>query len=247
MRTTVTLTLAAACAAGLVLTTGPARAQQRPDLSGSWRLNEKESDNAREKMRAGLRRGGRGGGFPGGGGMRGPGGGGRRGGFRGGESGPGMGGPGGPGGPGEGMGGPGRLERLEEHYRSLQIRHEEPALEVEYGDQRAETFYTDGRKIKRDTGETRLVEVQARWKDTRVVVERETGRGKVRETFELAPDGKRLLVTSKMDGPMGSVTIKRVYDRETSQAAPDEAPDTPPAAGSRSDSPASAERARCVV
>lgn len=219
---------AAACALGLVFSTGPARAEQRPDLSGNWRLNEKESDNPREKMRAGMRRGGRGGGFPGGGGMRGGGGpgGGRRGGFGGGEGGPGMGGPG-----GEGMGGPARFERMEEHYRTLQIRHQEPALEVEYGDQRGETFYTDGRKVKRDTGERGLVEVQAKWKDNRVVVERETGRGKATETFELAPDTRRLIVTSKMGGPMGSVTIKRVYDPDTHEAAPPEEPPPPSSEG----------------
>lgn len=224
---------AAACALGLILTTGPARAQQRPDLSGTWRLNDRESDNPRDKLRGGFHPGGRGGSFPGGGGGgRGGGfpGGGRRGGFGGRQGGPGGfpgGGPG-EGGPGEDAGGPGRFERMQEHYRTLRIRHVEPALEVEYGDQRGETFYTDGRKVKRDTGERGLVEVQAKWKDARVVVERETGRGKATETFELAPGGQRLIVTSKINGPRGSVSIKRVYDAEAAAATPPEEPPPPP-------------------
>lgn len=203
-----------------------AGAQARPDFSGSWRLNEKESDNPRAKMAENRRRGGRGG-FPGGGGMGGPGGGMHGGGMRG----PGGRGPGGRG-PGDdsdvGMGepgtrAPGRFERLEEHYRTLQIRHDEPALAVEYGDERGETFYTDGRRIKRDTGERELVEVRARWKDRRVVVERATRRGKLNETFALSPDGTRLVLVSRTQGPMGSMTLRRVYERDTRpEAAPAE-------------------------
>ena len=131
------------------------------------------------------------------------------------------------GGPGEGRGGPGGAERMQAHYRTLQITYDEPALQVEYGDERGETFYTDDRKVKRDTGERGLVEVRAKWKDNRVVVERETGRGKATETFELSPDGRRLVVTSKLNGPMGSVTIKRVYDPDTGEAAPAEPPPPP--------------------
>lgn len=214
-----------ACLLALAGAASPARAQARPDLSGTWRLDEKESDDAREKLREASRRGGGGGGFQGRGGAGGRGGGfgggGRRGGFGGAGGGP-AGGPGGP--EGGGQGGAERLERLQERYAKLQIRHTEPALEVEYGDQRAETFYTDGRKVKRDVGERGLVEIQAKWKDDRVVIERDRGRGKASETFELAEGGRRLVVVSKLDGPFGSVTIKRVYDRDTGDASPADAP-----------------------
>lgn len=215
-----------ACALGVAVTARPVRASEakpaKPDLSGTWRLNEKESDNPRDKMREGLRRGPRGGGF-GGGGMGGRGGGpmgGRGDGFPGGS--PGM------GGPPDGMGGgPGGFERMRERFRTLTVRHKDPVLKVEYGDESDDTFYTDGRKVKRED-ERGWVEVQTKWKDGRVVVERDAGRGKATETLELSADRKKLIVTTKMEaGPMGSVAIKRVYDVET------DAPAAVPPAASR--------------
>jgi len=120
---------------------------------------------------------------------------------RGGES---MSGPGGEGRGGGGMMGPG-LDRLE-------IRHEEPRLYIVSADGSDRTIYTDGRKVKRDS-ERGLVEVQAKWKKARLVVERKMDGGKLKDTYELAPNGDRLYVTTKMSGGrMGSMEFRRVYD-----------------------------------
>ncbi len=209
------------CALGAVVTAGLARAAAtteaaRPNLSGAWRLNEKESDNPRARLHDGQRRGPRAGGF-GGGGMGGRGGGfsrptgGRGGGFGGG--GPGT------GGSAEGGGG---SERMQERFRTLTIEHTEPVLHVLYGDQRDDTFYTDGRTVKREH-ERGFAEVKTQWEKNRVVIERDTPRGKAKETLELSPDGKRLLVTTEMPaGPLGELKLRRVYDPATTE--PEAAP-----------------------
>ncbi len=198
---------------GAALVARPARAttvseEPRPNLSGAWTLNEKESEMPRPRMRDGRRGGARGGGGfgrQGGGGFGRPGGG-RGGGF-----------PGdGPSSNGRFGGQEGGFERLHERLRSLTIEHTEPVLHVLYGDQRDDTFYTDGRKVKRED-ERGFAEVKASWKKNRVLIERRTARGQTRETYELAPGGRRLLVTTKLSGPMGAFELRRVYDAQAEQ------------------------------
>jgi hypothetical protein len=180
--------------AALAVSASPAEAAsepEKPSFSGTWQLNEDESDDPREKMQEmRAKRGGMGG--PGGGGssMGGPGG-----------------GMGGRGGEGSGSG-----EVMGQGLTRLEIRHEEPRLLVIDADDRDRTIYTDGRKVKRDS-ERGLVEVQAKWKKDKLVVERKQGRGgTLKETYELSPNGDQLYVTTKMGGRMGSMKFRRVYD-----------------------------------
>lgn len=218
MQTTARFTAVLACVLGAAFAARPARAaapasETRPDLSGHWRLNEKESDDPRA-LRGDRPRGPGGGGFGRGGGFGG-GGFGRGGGGRGGDF-PGR---GLPGGEGEGGARP-NLERMQARFRELTITYTEPVLRVTYGDERDDTFYTDGRTVKRED-ERGFAEVRARWKDRRVVIERQTRRGKATETLERTSDGRRLLVTTRMSaGPMGAMTIKRIYDLAPEEPAP---------------------------
>jgi hypothetical protein len=213
MRTRLTLATVFIGALGGACTARPARAASptpdaRPNLTGAWRLNVQESDDPRAALRQRAGRGGgRGGDFGAGGvGGRAGGFGGRGGGFGGGRLG------GSPGGPPEETRG-GRFERLQERFQTLTIAHAEPMLRVTYGDAREDTFYTDGRKVKRED-EVGFAEVRTRWKKARVVIERRTPRGQASETIELLPGAQRLVVVSKMPaGPMGGLTLKRVYDR----------------------------------
>ena len=184
--------------------------KQDIDLSGDWQLNEELSDDPREKMqemmskRGGSRGGGRDGGQSGGG---------MSGGREGGRSGGGGGGSGrgGMGEDGQRRGNPfGDPEAL----RSLLIEYDAPALTVVDGAERARILYTDGRKVNRDYGEGRLVEVKARWKKGVLEVERKGERGTQRERYLLSEDGQRLEVEAKIEmGQMGKIEIKRVYDR----------------------------------
>lgn len=199
--------------------------QDKPNLSGTWRLNPEKSDDPREKMRDLFRGGGGGRGGPGGGGF-GRGGPGGRGGGRGG-GGYGGGGRGGPGGGGPGAergGGRGMFEAMNAGLDSLRIRHEDPVLHVAYADEREDTFYTDGRKVRRES-DRGGAEIEARWKDGRVVVEEKGGGGgKILRTFELSPGHDRLYLTTRIDNPrLGAVTVRRVYDADV------EAPPTSPA------------------
>jgi len=174
------------------------------DLSGEWQLNEELSDDPREKMQEMMskRGGGRGGG-------RGdPSGGGARGGRQGERS----------GGGGRGMGEEGQRRGGPfgdpEAVKSLSIEYDAPALTVIDGAERARIVYTDGRKVNRDYGEGRLVEVKARWKKGVLQIDRKGERGTQRERYRLSEDGQRLTVEASIQmGPMGKIEIQRVYDR----------------------------------
>lgn len=198
-------------------------AAAQPDLSGKWQLNRAQSDDPRQKMREAA---GRGGGFGGRGKSR-------AGGF------PGRGNSGGdfPGGPASGPGGgefPGGPPRSDgdeggrgarssprgmEAAAALEIVQGGGELTVKEGadgeDASARTFYTDGRKSEQETPRGRA-EVKAKWKGAKLVVEIKPERGgKLTETYELAPSGSQLYVTTKVEDERmpQSVTIRRVYDR----------------------------------
>jgi hypothetical protein len=187
------------------------------NLSGRWVYNREASDDVRQKMREGVGgRGGPGGGGPGGGGAGGPG--------AGGVGGPG-GGMGGPGG-GMGRGGPvgpppGGID--DDDARESMSAIFEPAEEIavtqsptevtideKYG--RTRRLHPDGKKYKTENG---MSEVKTAWKEGKLVVETRRDRGTgVTETWELVPDGSRIIVNVKMQGGFGpSVELKRVYDR----------------------------------
>ena len=216
---------ALAFASGAVPGPAPARADEKPkavpatvDLSGRWIFNRVASDDAREKMREAREKGGgSGGGRPPGGG---PGGGGM------GGSGGGMGGPGGGGGgrmgPPPGTGGD---DASREAMRAIMDPAEELAIaqtgteiavDEKFG--RTRRLHPDGKKYKTDNGAS---EIKTSWKEGRLLVETKGGRGGgVVETWEVSPDGSRLIVNVKMQGGFGpGVELKRIYDRAKDETA----------------------------
>jgi len=82
------------------------------------------------------------------------------------------------------------------------------------GAERGRIVYTDGRKVNRDYGEGRLVEVKARWKKGVLQIDRKGERGSQRERYQLSEDGQRLTVEATLQmGQMGKIEI-------SSQVAP---------------------------
>ena len=216
---------ALAFASGAVPGPDPVRADEKPkaapasvDLSGRWVFNPEASDDAREKMREAREKGGgSGGGRPPGGG---PGGGGM------GGSGGGMGGPGGGGGgrmgpPPGGTGGDHSREAMRailEPAEELAIAQTGAEIGVDEKFGRTRRLHPDGKKYKTDNGAS---EIKTSWKEGRLVVETKPSRGGgVVETWELVPDGSRLIVNVKMQGGFGpTVELKRIYDRAKEDAA----------------------------
>jgi hypothetical protein len=201
----------------------PAKAAPAVDLSGRWIFNREASDDAREKMREGMEKGGGGrgpgGGGPGGGGMGGPGGGG----MGGPPPGGGMGGGGGRMGPPPGgMGGDGdpreAMRALFEPAEELAIAQSGTEISIDEKFGRTRRLHPDGKKYKTDNGAS---DIKASWKEGRLVVETKPSRGGgVLETWELVPDGSRVIVNVKMQGGSGpSVELKRIYDRAKDEAA----------------------------
>jgi len=193
-----------------------AKGESRPDFSGRWKLNREKSDDPRAKRQEAM--GSRPPGGMGGPGMGGPMGGGSRGG-------PGMGGGPPGGGPGPGGGSrpdPEALKQREAALAELEIEHREPELTIADANAQRRFLYTDGRESRRDGDNGQSLEVRTRWKDARVVVESQGGRGKVTETYRLAAEGRELIVETRMEGqgPGGAFSFKRVYDLVTDQPAP---------------------------
>lgn len=181
-----------------------------PNISGRWRLNKSQSDDPREKMRQAMSRGD----FPGGPGGGGPGGRPHSDGFPGGPP-PGAEGGGFPGGPPPGGRPPGGMAAAE----ALEIVQGDGELTInETGSSevvRTRTINTDGRKSEQSTPGGRA-EVKGKWKGTKLVVEIKPERGgKLTETYELAPSGGQLYVTTKIENERlpQAVSIRRVYDR----------------------------------
>ena len=189
----------------------------RVDLSGRWTYNVQLSDDAREKMREGMKQQdgsggsrppmGPGGGGGGGGGMGGPGGG--TGGRGGGTSGLG-GGKGGP--PGMGGGDDPReaMRAIVEPPEELAITQSEAEITVDEKFGRMRRLHPDGKKYKTDNGAT---EIKSYWKDGRLVVETKGSRASAVETWERVPDGSRLIVNVRLEGGVGpKLELKRIYD-----------------------------------
>jgi hypothetical protein len=196
----------------------PGAAVDRQKFSNTWKLNPDESEKLRDKMRAarGGEHGGGGGGGRGGGGFGGGGRGGGmggHGGYGGGRHGGGMGGGGGdatPGGsPDDGM--RETMRHLDEPPETLTIKQEEGAFLVGDDSGQIRRLYPDGRAAKTDSGEG---QVKTRWQGDELVTETIPARGpQLRETFALAPDGRRLFVTTHFEPHGGSaVDVRRVYD-----------------------------------
>ena len=190
----------------------PQPPQEKLNLSGNWKLNRDESDDARKKMQearggSGDRNGGgsSGGGgrvgggypYPGSGGGRGP-----YGGHRGGTR--------------EGTGDEGRqrMHGLFTPANSLTIAQKDAEVDLTDDQSRKSVFYTDGRQVQTSTDD-KYQEMAAHWEGSRLVSEEKGARdGKIVRTFELAPGGQRLYETLKLDNSRSGspVVIRYVYD-----------------------------------
>lgn len=108
------------------------------------------------------------------------------------------------------MGGAERFAALE----TLTILHDGAAIVIVDASDSSRTFTADGqeRTVETDFGEAATV--VARWKKERLVVEISNERGKISQTYELESETGRLVVKTKTkgEGPMGGMTLRRVYD-----------------------------------
>jgi hypothetical protein len=97
----------------------------------------------------------------------------------------------------------------------MTITHTEAEIAVLEKDGRLRTLHPDGQKYKTDTGG----EIKTRWDNERLIVETKRDRGpSVTETLGLSADGKRLVVTLRLEArSSGPVTVRRVYDAETAE------------------------------
>jgi len=95
------------------------------------------------------------------------------------------------------------------------------------------------------------VEVKTHWDDSKLIVETKSERGKIKETWSVSEDPRRLQVQLDVDRPFGnSVKVKRVFDAvdpnapKTEEAKPPAQPpaDTPPAPPASNPPPPDPER-----
>lgn len=179
-----------------------------PDLSGRWKLNDERSDDARKKMQDAQDGERRGKGGIGGLGPLGPG--------------PRGGGPmgGGPMG-GRPLGGRPRLpddatraagpmSELTDPPKVLVITQAAGEVTFDSGDETLLRLRPDGRKVKRDGG---AVELKGRWKNGELVVEAEREEGpKMVTAYRVTSDRQELHVTTRVQGLLDEVVIRRIYD-----------------------------------
>jgi hypothetical protein len=195
----------------------PQQPQGKQSLSGSWKLNRDQSDDAHKKMQEA--RGGNGGG-----GRGGQGGGGRVGGtwpFPGGGSGGPYGGHRGGAGGEQGNEDRKQVQELFNPAESLAIAQKDAEVDLTDDQNRKRVFYTDGRKLQKSKDD-KYQERAARWDGSRLVSEQNGSRsGKITRSFELAPEGQQLYETVRLDNRRSGspVVIRYVYDvvREAKQ------------------------------
>lgn len=108
---------------------------------------------------------------------------------------------------------------LDEPASTLTIKQEDGMFLVGDDTGQIRRLHPDGRTMKADNGEG---EVKTRWHDDELVTETIPSRGpRLKETFALAPDGKRLFVTLHLEPPYGgAVDVRRVYDTAEGRSAP---------------------------
>jgi len=210
---------ALAAGAGVARADSKPEAATRPSFAGQWAFNAGQSDNANDKIREAQRNTRMAG--------RGPGGGYPRGGM--GRGGIGVGYPGGGmGRGGMGRGGMGRggapqsapingedLETLANDSKTLTIGQNQQQFSILDDAGNSRTLYADGKKHKEEDAAGQKITVKTRWDANRLVSEHKLGHtGKLTETYELSPDSKQLIFTSRLESSKlsGPLTIRRVYD-----------------------------------
>lgn len=162
-------------------------AEGQLDLTGTWQLNEEESDGLQRPNRP------RGPGGPDG--HRGP---------RGGS--PGGGPPRGPGGRGEPLAA----------FRTLEISQTATSVTFTMG-RRSHTFETDGQARTHSSPRGEQIQVRAWWGDAGLVIERAQSRGTLTQTYSLSEDAQKLYEDVRIEGerfPEGR-ELRRVFDRVT--------------------------------
>ncbi len=87
-------------------------------------------------------------------------------------------------------------------------------------------LYTDGRKLQKQTDESR-VEVAARWNGAQLITDEKSPLGgKLNRTFELSPDGRQLYETIHIDnGKSAPIVIRYVYDASADSTPPSDQSD----------------------
>ena len=203
----------------LVLSTpSTVRADERPNFSGTWQLNEELSEDPREKMReqrsrGGFGRGGAGGGFGRGGAGGGFGRGGAGGGF-------GRGGAGGGSGGGQGQGqrqGRGGGQGLGQGAERLEIVHDGASFSVTDAAERSRQVEIDGEVQALTSPNGGSIELSGEWKrgDRVELNMQRPERPAITETYELIADGARLYVDVEIEssGRRPALKFRRVYDR----------------------------------
>lgn len=187
-------------------------AARQTGFTGTWERNEDESDDPEEKMRAAFEA------------MR------ERMKGRGGRMGPPPEGAGRPGGMGEAgrMGPGGRPGAGPPDFGSMFVSADSLETTLKGGefhvltsdDAPVRIYYLDGKKHKRQAPSGMTMETKSEMTGDRIVVEQETEQGgEIRETYELSPDGGRMIVTVQFKGRFFKepVIVRTVYE-----AVPDE-------------------------
>jgi len=201
----------------------PSPTDSQPTLSGTWKLNRDESDDAREKLRSAIQdrqQNGSSGGMGRNGGM---GGGGMGGGI-------GMGIPGIGGGMGGGMGRPGggqhggsgsdeqhaRLHDLVRAPDQVTVAQKGPEIDFTDTENHVRTLFTDSRKVEKPKKDSAQTQVKAHWEHETLVTEEKGPNGeKISHSYEVTNEGKQLadtltLESKKLNTP---VIIRSVYDK----------------------------------
>ena len=215
----------------LLLCLAPAgRAQNKKQLSGHWSFNSDQSDDADQKVQAAQQSSKTrastmddgtyptpGGTYPaGGGGM-------------GGMGRVGVGGIGGMGGMGGPMGRPSHQQnraeavsseewdRLAENPKYLRINQRSDQVVMTDDQNRAVTYYPDGKKHEDKNEDGRKISTKASWEGDSLIAENKLPHGeKMTRTFRVSDDGKQLTIVTRFDAPTlnAPLSIRRVYDLE---------------------------------
>ncbi|PWT89789.1 MAG: hypothetical protein C5B54_08370, partial [Acidobacteria bacterium] len=154
-------------------------------LVGKWKYNEKESDNAKDKMQQAMKNSGGGWGGHHSGGWSGGSGGGWGGHDRGGD---------------HSRGGGSTFEPA----KTLTIAFQSPEFKITDDKGQDRTYFTDGREVKQDFGDGRKATVTTNWAQDSLVVDSKSDNGRNSETtYFLSADGTKLLIKTEMK-PMNS-------------------------------------------